>query len=170
MLHYVDGEKRYILAPHGLKVGDEVMSGAKADIRIGNALPLSNMPLGSVIHNVELKPGKGGQLVRSAGNMAQLMAREGKYAQIRLPSGEVRMVNVNCKATLGQVGNIENENITIGKQEEHGGRAEDLTFVVLLESSDHLMVVEKEDPIGMPSPVTPWGKPHWVIKQGRRKT
>ena len=115
LLHYVDGEKRYILAPLGLKVGDTVVSGAKADIRVGNAIPLANIPVGSVIHNIELKPGKGGQLVRSAGNMAQLMAREGKYAQIRLPSGEVRTVGINCKATLGQVGNIEHENITIGK-------------------------------------------------------
>lgn len=171
MLHYVDGEKRYILAPHGLKVGDEVMSGAKADIRIGNALPLSNMPLGSVIHNVELKPGKGGQLVRSAGNMAQLMAREGKYAQIRLPSGEVRMVNVNCKATLGQVGNIENENITIGKagRTRWQGRRPHVRGLAMNPSDHPHGGGEGRSPIGMPSPVTPWGKPTLGYKTRKKK-
>ena len=171
LLHYLDGEKRYILAPHGLKVGDEVMSGAKADIRIGNALPLSNMPLGSVIHNVELKPGKGGQLVRSAGNMAQLMAREGKYAQIRLPSGEVRMVNVNCKATLGQVGNIENENITIGKagRTRWQGRRPHVRGLAMNPSDHPHGGGEGRSPIGMPSPVTPWGKPTLGYKTRKKK-
>ena len=115
LLHYVDGEKRYIIAPEGLKVGDIVESGENADIKVGNALPLTKIPLGTTIHNIELKPGKGAQMVRSAGNSAQLMAKEGNYAQVRLPSGEVRMVNVKCRASVGQVGNIERENITIGK-------------------------------------------------------
>ena len=115
LLHYVDGEKRYILSPSGLKVGDQLMSGPDAEIRIGNALPLTRIPLGTVLHNVELKPGKGGQMVRSAGTGAQLMAREGDYATLRLPSGEMRMVHVRCSATIGQVGNHEHENRTIGK-------------------------------------------------------
>ncbi|HAA25837.1 MAG TPA: 50S ribosomal protein L2 [Ruminiclostridium sp.] len=161
LLHYKDGEKRYILAPLGLKVGDTVMSGENADIRTGNALPLTKIPLGSVIHNIELKPGKGGQLVRSAGNMAQLMAREGKYAQIRLPSGEVRMVSVNCKATIGQVGNVEKENISIGKagRKRWMGRRPHVRGVVMNPSDHPHGGGEGKSPIGMPSPVTPWGKP-----------
>lgn len=161
LLVYADGEKRYILAPNGLKVGDNIMSGAKADIRVGNALPLLNIPLGSVIHNVELKPGKGGQLVRSAGNMAQLMAREGKYAQVRLPSGEVRMVSVNCKATLGQVGNLEHENINIGKAGRNRwlGRKSHVRGVVMNPNDHPHGGGEGKSPVGMPSPVTPWGKP-----------
>ncbi len=161
LLVYVDGEKRYILAPHGLKVGDKIMSGEKADIRTGNALPLSKIPLGSVIHNIELKAGKGGQLVRSAGNMAQLMAREGKYAQVRLPSGEVRMVSVNCKATLGQVGNLEHENITIGKagRKRWMGRKSHVRGVVMNPNDHPHGGGEGKSPIGMPSPLTPWGKP-----------
>ncbi|RLB33401.1 MAG: 50S ribosomal protein L2, partial [Deltaproteobacteria bacterium] len=115
LLHYADGEKRYILAPNKLKVGDQVLSGPTAEIRTGNALPLRNIPLGTHIHNVELNIGRGGQLVRSAGNYAQLMAKEGKYAQIKLPSGEVRMVLLDCKATIGQVGNLDQENVSIGK-------------------------------------------------------
>ena len=115
LLHYADGEKRYILSPSGLKVGDTLMSGADAEIRVGNTLPLARIPLGTVLHNVELKQGKGGQMVRSAGTGAQLMAREGSYATLRLPSGEMRMVHVNCSATIGQVGNLEHENQTIGK-------------------------------------------------------
>jgi large subunit ribosomal protein L2 len=121
LLYYVDGEKRYILAPVGLKVGDIVESGPDADIKPGNALPLANIPVGTMIHNIELKPGKGGQLVRAAGNAAQLMAKEGAYAQVRLPSGEVRMISMLCKASIGQVSNIENENIKIGKAEERDG-------------------------------------------------
>ena len=115
LLHYADGEKRYILSPSGLKVGDQLMSGADAEIRVGNTLPLARIPLGTVLHNVELKQGKGGQMVRSAGTGAQLMAREGSYATLRLPSGEMRMVHVNCHATIGQVGNLEHENQTVGK-------------------------------------------------------
>ncbi|MBQ5588432.1 MAG: 50S ribosomal protein L2, partial [Selenomonadales bacterium] len=115
LLNYVDGEKRYILAPNGLKVGDKVVSGPEADIKPGNALPLKNIPVGTMLHNIEMKIGKGGQLVRSAGTGAQLMAKEGEHALLRLPSGELRKVHVNCKATIGQVGNLEHENITIGK-------------------------------------------------------
>jgi large subunit ribosomal protein L2 len=115
LLHYADGEKRYILAPNGLKVGDKIVSGPGSDISIGNALPLSEMPLGSYVHNVELKPGKGGQLGRSAGTALQLMAKEGNYAQLKMPSGEVRMVRVECMATFGEVGNSERENISLGK-------------------------------------------------------
>ena len=115
LLHYADGEKRYILAPLGLNVGDTVYSGSEADIKVGNALPLENIPVGTLIHNVELVPGKGGQMVRSAGNAAQLMAKENGFAQVRLPSGEVRMVPVLCRATVGQVGNLDHENVSIGK-------------------------------------------------------
>ena len=160
-MHYVDGEKRYIIAPVGLKVGDIVESGENADIRPGNALPLSSIPVGTEIHNIELKPGKGAQLVRAAGNSAQLMAKEGKYAQIRLPSGEVRMVSIKCKASIGQVGNIENENITIGK----AGRKRWLGIRptvrgVVMNPVDHPHGGgEGKSPIGRPSPVTPWGKP-----------
>ena len=161
LLTYIDGERRYILAPDGLKVGDQVVSGPDADIKLGNALPLENIPLGTVIHNIELKPGKGGQLVRAAGNLAQLMAKEGGYAQIRLPSGEVRKVNIRCKATIGQVGNVEHENISIGK----AGRKRWMGFRptvrgVVMNPSDHPHGGgEGKSPIGMPSPVTPWGKP-----------
>jgi large subunit ribosomal protein L2 len=161
LLHYLDGEKRYIIAPEGLKAGDIVESGANADIRPGNALPISNIPIGTQIHNIELKPGKGGQLVRAAGNSAQLMAKEGKYAQVRLPSGEVRLVNLKCKASIGQVGNIENENITVGK----AGRKRWLGIRpsvrgVVMNPVDHPHGGgEGKSPIGMPSPVTPWGKP-----------
>ena len=161
LLYYVDGEKRYILAPVGLEVGDIVESGPDADIKPGNALTLANIPVGTMIHNIELKPGKGGQLVRSAGNSAQLMAKEGDYAQVRLPSGEVRMIRISCKATIGQVGNIENENITIGK----AGRKRWMGFRpsvrgVVMNPVDHPHGGgEGKSPIGMPSPVTPWGKP-----------
>ena len=138
MLHYVDGEKRYILHPKGLKVGDTVISGSNADIKVGNALPLKDIPVGTVIHNIELKAGKGGQMVRSAGNSAQLMAKEDGYAQIRLPSGEVRMVRVECRATVGQVGNVEHENIRIGK----AGRSRHMGFRpsvrgVVMNPADH---------------------------------
>lgn len=161
LLYYVDGEKRYILAPVGLKVGDIVESGPDADIKPGNALPLANIPVGTMVHNIELKPGKGGQLVRAAGGAAQLMAKEGDYAQLRLPSGEVRMVSQKCKATIGQVSNIENENITIGK----AGRKRWLGIRpgvrgVVMNPVDHPHGGgEGKSPIGRPSPVTPWGKP-----------
>ena len=161
LLHYADGEKRYIIAPNGLKDGDMVMSGPDADIKIGNALPLANIPLGTVIHNIELTPGKGGQLVRAAGNSAQLMAKEGKYAHVRLPSGEVRLILLTSKATIGQVGNLDHENITIGK----AGRKRHMGFRPTVRGSvmnpvDHPHGGgEGRAPIGRPSPVTPWGKP-----------
>ncbi|GAE89598.1 50S ribosomal protein L2 [Acetivibrio straminisolvens] len=161
LLHYVDGEKRYILAPHGLKVGDIVESGENADIKPGNALALENIPVGTEIHNIELKPGKGGQLVRSAGNVAQLMAKENGYAQIRLPSGEVRMVSLKCKATIGQVGNIDHENISIGKagRKRWMGVRPTVRGVVMNPVDHPHGGGEGKSPIGRPSPVTPWGKP-----------
>lgn len=171
LLHYVDGEKRYIIAPLGLKVGDIVMSGPDADIKVGNALPLRNIPVGSIIHNIELKKGKGGQLVRSAGASAQLMAKEGDYGQVRLPSSEVRMVHLDCKATLGQVGNVEHENITIGK----AGRSRWLGIRptvrgVVMNPVDHPHGGgEGRSPIGRKSPVTPWGKPTLGYKTRKKK-
>lgn len=160
LLHYVDGEKRYILAPDGLRVGDKVVSGADADIKIGNALPLANIPVGTQIHNIELKIGKGAQLVRSAGAAAQLMAKEGDYAQVRLPSGEVRLVHVKCRATIGQVGNLEHENIHLGK----AGRSRWLGIRpanrgVAMNPVDHPHGGgEGRSPVGRKRPVTPWGK------------
>jgi large subunit ribosomal protein L2 len=171
LLHYADGEKRYILAPLGLKVGDTVMSGEGADIKPGNALYIKDIPLGTMIHNIELHPGKGGQLVRSAGGSAQLMAKEGKYAQVRLPSGEVRMVLLKNKATIGQVGNIEQENVNIGK----AGRKRHLGFRPTVRGSamnpvDHPHGGgEGKSPIGRPGPLTPWGKPTLGYKTRRTK-
>lgn len=171
LLFYADGEKRYILAPNGLKVGEYVFSGPDADIRVGNSLPLANMPVGTIIHNIELKPGKGGQMVRSAGNSAQLMAKESDYAQVRLPSGEVRMVSVNCRATIGQVGNIDYENITIGK----AGRKRWMGIKPTVRGSvmnpnDHPHGGgEGRSPIGRPSPVTPWGKPTLGTKTRKKR-
>lgn len=160
LLHYADGAKAYILAPHGLKVGDMVASGAGADIKTGNALLLKDIPVGSLIHNIELRPGKGGQLVRSAGTVAQLMAKEGNYAHVRLPSGEVRLIHVNCRATLGQVGNLDYENQTIGK----AGRSRWLGIRPTVRGSvmnptDHPHGGgEGRAPIGRKYPVSPWGK------------
>ncbi len=161
LLYYVDGEKRYILAPVGLKVGDIVESGPDADIKPGNALPLANIPVGTMIHNIELKPGKGGQLVRAAGNAAQLMAKEGAYAQVRLPSGEVRMISMLCKASIGQVSNIEHENIKIGKagRKRWMGVRPTVRGVVMNPVDHPHGGGEGKSPIGRPSPVTPWGKP-----------
>lgn len=161
LLHYADGEKRYILAPLGLNVGDTVESGPEADIKPGNALPLRNIPVGTVLHNIEMRPGKGAQLVRSAGTAAQLMAKEGKYATVRLPSGEYRMVLQECRATVGQVGNIEHENIVLGKagRKRYLGRRPH-TRGLAMNPVDHPHGGgEGHSPIGMPSPVTPWGKP-----------
>jgi len=158
---YADGEKRYILSPVGLQVGQTIMSGPEAEIRVGNCLPLRNMPLGSTIHNIELNPGKGGQMVRSAGAAAQLMAKEGKYAQLRMPSGEVRLVPLVARATLGQVGNIEHENESIGK----AGRSRWMGIRPTVRGSvmnpvDHPHGGgEGRAPIGRSSPRTPWGKP-----------
>ena len=161
LIHYVDGEKRYILAPHGLKVGMTVTSGPDADIRLGNALPLRNIPVGTVIHNIELKPGRGGQLVRAAGASAQLLGKEGKYAIIRLTSGETRMIHLDCRATVGQVGNLDHELITVGK----AGRSRWLGKRPTVRGSvmnpvDHPHGGgEGRAPIGRKSPMTPWGKP-----------
>jgi large subunit ribosomal protein L2 len=171
LLHYKDGEKRYILAPVGLNVGDIVESGADADIKPGNTLPLVNIPVGTMIHNIELKPGKGGQLVRSAGNAAQLMAKEGDYAQVRLPSGEVRMINILCRATIGQVGNVEHENITIGKagRKRWMGIRPSVRGVAMNPVDHPHGGGEGRSPIGMPSPVTPWGKPTLGYKTRKKK-
>ena len=160
LINYVDGEKRYIIAPLGLQVGDVVVSGPEADIKIGNCLPLKNIPLGTTVHNVEMKIGKGGQMARSAGASAQLMAKEGDYALLRLPSGEIRKVHINCRATIGQVGNIDAENICIGK----AGRSRWMGVRpanrgVVMNPNDHPHGGgEGHSPVGRKRPVTPWGK------------
>ena len=161
LVQYEDGEKRYILAPHDLKVGDVVRSGADADIKPGNALPMANIPVGTFIHNVELYPGKGAQLVRAAGNMAQLMAKEGAYALVRLPSGELRNVPVNCVATIGQVGTIDHENVSIGKagRKRHMGWRPTVRGSVMNPCDHPHGGGEGKSPVGRPGPVTPWGKP-----------
>ena len=172
MLHYVDGEKRYILAPNGIQVGDVVMSGPEADIKVGNALPIKNIPVGTLLHNIELKIGKGGQMVRSAGAGAQLMAKDGDYALLRLPSGELRKVHINCKATIGQVGNLEHENITIGK----AGRSRWMGVRpanrgVAMNPCDHPHGGgEGRSPVGRKHPVTKWGKHAMGVKTRRNKT
>ena len=160
LLHYVDGEKRYILAPNGLKVGDRVMSGPEADIRVGNALPIRSIPTGTVIHNIELHKGRGGQIVRSAGTAAQLMAKEGDYAIVRLPSGEQRTVHLDCIATIGQVGNLDHENIRIGKagRSRHLGRRPHVRGSVMNPVDHPHGGGEGRAPIGG-QPQTPWGKP-----------
>ena len=171
LVQYEDGEKRYILAPLGLKVGAKIISGKGADIQPGNTLEIGDIPLGTTIHNIELVPGKGGQLVRAAGNSAQLMAKEGKFAQVRLPSGEVRMVRMNCKATIGQVGNIDHENISIGKagRKRHMGFRPTVRGVVMNPNDHPHGGGEGKSPIGRPSPVTPWGKPALGLKTRSRK-
>jgi len=171
LLNYADGEKRYILAPLGLKVGDSLLSGPEAEVRTGNALPLDRVPLGTMVHNVELHAGKGGQIVRSAGTAAQLLAKEGVYAHLRLPSGEVRLVRRECMATIGQVGNVEHGNIKLGK----AGRSRWLgrrphTRGSAMSPRDHPHGGgEGKSPIGMPSPKTPWGKPTLGKKTRRNK-
>ena len=171
LIHYADGEKRYILAPAGLNIGDKVMSGPEADIKVGNALPLINIPVGTLIHNIELKPGKGGQIVRSAGAMAQLMAKEGKYANIRLPSGEVRLINLKCMATIGQVGNAERENITVGKAGRNRwlGKKPKVRGVVMNPVDHPHGGCEGKSPQGNPHPVTPWGQPTKGYKTRKKK-
>lgn len=171
LLHYADGEKRYILAPLGLNVGDTVYSGSEADIKVGNALPLENIPVGTLIHNVELVPGKGGQMVRSAGNAAQLMAKENGFAQVRLPSGEVRMVPVLCRATVGQVGNLDHENVSIGKagRKRHMGVRPTVRGVVMNPCDHPHGGGEGKSPVGRPGPVTPWGKPTLGYKTRAKK-
>ena len=171
LLVYADGEKRYIIAPLGLRVGDSVMSGPDADIRPGNALPIADITVGSLIHNIELSPGKGGQLARSAGTSAQLLAKEGRYAQVRLPSGEVRLVYQKCMATIGQVGNTDHGNIKLGK----AGRKRHLGWRPAVRGSamsprDHPHGGgEGKSPIGMPGPKTPWGKPTLGAKTRHNK-
>ncbi|MDO5155805.1 MAG: 50S ribosomal protein L2 [Eubacteriales bacterium] len=170
LINYADGEKAYILAPVGLKVGDKVMNGANAEIKIGNCLPLENIPVGTEVHNVELYPGKGGQLVRSAGNSAQLMAKEGKYATLRLPSGEMRMVPIIARATIGQVGNIEHGLVNIGK----AGRKRNMGIRPTVRGSvmnpnDHPHGGgEGKTSIGRPGPCTPWGKPALGLKTRKK--
>ncbi|MCW2277813.1 50S ribosomal protein L2 [Heliophilum fasciatum] len=160
LLHYLDGEKRYILAPNGLKVGDQVVSGPEADIKVGNALPLKNIPVGTLVHNIEMRPGKGGQLCRSAGASAQLMAKEGEYATLRLPSGEMRMVLATCRATVGQIGRLDYENITIGKagRKRWMGIRPTVRGVVMNPNDHPHGGGEGRSPIGRKAPVTPWGK------------
>ncbi len=171
LLHYVDGDKRYILAPLGLKVGDIVESGTNVDIKPGNSLPLDRIPLGTIIHNIEMKAGKGGQLVRAAGTSAQLMAKEGNYAHLSLPSGDVRLVRIECRATIGQVGNLDHENISIGK----AGRSRWLGKRPHVRGSamnpvDHPHGGgEGKAPIGRKSPLTPWGKPTLGYKTRKKK-
>jgi large subunit ribosomal protein L2 len=170
LLHYADGEKRYILAPLGLSVGDTVISGAESDIKPGNVLPIRNIPTGTLLHNIELHPGRGGQMVRSAGGSAQLMAKEGDYAHVRMPSGEVRLVHLNCRATIGQVGNLDHENVSIGK----AGRNRLLGIRPTVRGSvmnpcDHPHGGgEGRSPIGR-NPVTPWGKPALGAKTRHKK-
>ncbi len=161
LIIYADGEKRYILAPNKLTIGDVIVSGADADIKVGNALPVKNIPVGTIIHNIELKPGKGGQLVRSAGNGAQLMAKEGDYASVRLPSGEVRRVRMECRATIGEVGNLDHENIKIGKagRKRHMGIRPTVRGSVMNPNDHPHGGGEGKTGIGRVSPVTPWGKP-----------
>ena len=161
LIHYADGEKRYIVAPNKLEVGDVIFSGPDADIKVGNALPVANIPVGTIIHNVELKPGKGAQLVRAAGNGAQLMAKEGKFASLRLPSGEVRKVRQECRATIGEVGNIDHQNIQIGKagRKRHMGIRPTVRGSVMNPNDHPHGGGEGKAGIGRVSPVTPWGKP-----------
>ncbi|PYV28694.1 MAG: 50S ribosomal protein L2 [Acidobacteria bacterium] len=170
LLHYADGEKRYILYPLGLKVGDKVVSGPDADIVVGNALALKNIPVGTMVHNIEMRPGKGGQLVRSAGGSAQLLSKEGEYAQLRLPSGEVRMVHTDCMASIGQVGNLDHENLTIGK----AGRKRWMGIRptvrgVAMNPVDHPLGGGEGKTSGGRHPVTPWGKPTRGFKTRNNK-
>ncbi|HIW39357.1 MAG TPA: 50S ribosomal protein L2 [Candidatus Eubacterium pullicola] len=171
LIVYADGEKRYIIAPEGLKVGNVIVSGADADIKVGNALPLANIPVGTMIHNIELKPGKGAQMARSAGNGAQLMAKEGKYAQVRLPSGEVRKVRIECRATVGEVGNADHANINIGKagRKRHMGIRPTVRGSVMNPNDHPHGGGEGKAGIGRVGPVTPWGKPALGYKTRKKK-
>ena len=171
LLAYADGEKRYILAPLGLKVGDTVMSGPEADIKPGNCLPIANIPLGTLIHNVEIKVGKGGQMVRSAGTAAQVMAKEGAYAQIRLPSGEVRKVAMTARATVGQVGNTDHANVRIGKagRKRHMGVRPTVRGTVMNPVDHPHGGGEGRSPVGMPAPMSPWGKKTQGVKTRKHR-
>lgn len=171
LLSFADGEKRYILAPQGINVGDMIVSGPEADIKPGNCLPLSNIPVGTVIHNIELKPGKGGQMVRSAGTSAQLMAKEGNYALLRLPSGELRKVRIECRATIGTLSNSTNGIVNIGKagRKRHMGRRPHVRGSVMNPNDHPHGGGEGKSPIGRPGPVTPWGKPTLGYKTRKKK-
>ena len=171
LLSYKDGEKRYIIAPLGLKVGDVLMSGSNVEIRVGNNLPLSDIPVGSLIHNIELEPKKGGQLARSAGAEVQLMAKEGKYATLRLPSGEMRKVLLTCRATIGTVGNVDHELVSLGKagRKRHMGVRPTVRGVAMNPNDHKHGGGEGKSPVGMPSPVTPWGKPALGYKTRKKK-
>ena len=171
LLHYADGEKRYIVAPIDLKVGDTVMAGAGAEIRSGNSLPISNIPVGTLIHNLEIKDGRGGQLVRSAGGAAQLLAKEGDFAQVRLPSGEVRLVRQTCYATIGQVGNLDHGNIKLGKagRNRHRGIRPAVRGSAMTPRDHPHGGGEGRQPIGLPGPKSPWGKPTLGYKTRRNK-
>ncbi len=171
LLHYADGEKRYILAPLGLKVGDSVVTGPSADIRVGNALPLANIPTGTIVHNIEIKEGKGGQMVRSAGSGAQIAAKEGEYAQIRMPSGEVRLVGQNCYATIGQLGNVDHGNVKLGKagRKRHRGIRPTVRGSAMTPRDHPHGGGEGRQPIGMAGPKSPWGKPTLGKKTRRNK-
>ena len=171
MIVYADGEKSYILAPNGLQVGTVLMNGENAEVRVGNCLPLQNIPVGTEVHNIELYPGKGGQLARSAGNSAQLMAKEGKYATLRLPSGEMRLVPIICRATVGQVGNIDHELINIGKagRKRHMGIRPTVRGAVMNPCDHPHGGGEGKNGIGRPGPSTPWGKPALGLKTRKKK-
>ncbi len=171
LLHYADGEKRYILAPLGLKAGDSVVTGPSAEIRVGNALPLANIPTGTIVHNIELKQGKGGQLVRSAGSGAQIAAKEGEYAQIRMPSGEVRLVSQSCYATIGQLGNVDHGNVKLGKagRTRHRGVRPTVRGSAMTPRDHPHGGGEGRQPIGMAGPKSPWGKPTLGKKTRRNK-
>ncbi len=171
LLCYADGEKRYILAPVGINVGDKLESGASADIKVGNALPIENIPVGTTIHNIELQPGKGGQIARAAGMTAQLMAKEGRFAQVRMPSGEMRLISVKCKATIGVVGNVEHEIISVGKagKTRHMGIRPTVRGSVMNPCDHPHGGGEGRSPIGRPGPVTPWGKPALGYKTRKKK-
>ena len=171
LLHYADGEKRYIIAPYGLKVGETIVSGEASDIKVGNALPLKNIPVGTMIHCIELLPGKGAQLARSAGVMAQLISKEGGVAQVRLPSGEVRIIRLDCKATIGQVGNFEHDTVKVGKagKTRHLGIRPTVRGSVMNPNDHPHGGGEGKSPVGRPGPVTPWGKPALGYKTRKTK-
>ncbi len=171
LLVYADGEKRYILAPVGLNVGDKVMSGTGADIKVGNALPLSEIPVGTMVHNIEMRPGKGGQIARAAGISAQIVAREGAYATIRMPSGEMRLIPAGCRATIGQVGNVEHEIIRIGKagKTRHLGTRPTVRGSVMNPNDHPHGGGEGKSPVGHAGPETPWGKPALGYKTRKKK-
>ena len=171
LLNYADGEKRYILAPNGLAVGDVVMSGEDAEIKVGNTLPLSAIPVGSIVHNIEFQPGRGGKIARSAGNSAQYMAKEGKYATLRMPSGEMRKVLITCRATIGEIGNLDHEIVSIGKagRKRHMGIRPTVRGVVMNPNDHPHGGGEGKAPVGRPGPVTPWGKPALGHKTRKKK-